>query len=29
MGNKYDTLVEEINKQEEVKEQKVNLDKEL
>ena len=29
MGNKYDTLVEEINKQEEVKEQKANLDNEL
>ena len=29
MGNKYDTLVEEINKQEEVKEQKANLDSEL
>ena len=29
MGNKYDSLVEEINKQEEVKEQKANLDNEL
>ena len=29
MGNKYDSLVEEINKQEEVKEEKVNLDNEL
>ena len=29
MGNKYDSLVEEINKQEEVKEQKVNLDNEI
>lgn len=29
MGNKYDTLVEEIDKQEEVKEQKANLDNEL
>ena len=29
MGNKYDSLVEEINKQEEFKEQKANLDNEL
>ena len=29
MGNKYDSLVEEINKQEEVKEEKANLDNEL
>ena len=29
MGNKYDSLVEEINKQEEIKEQKSNLDNEL
>lgn len=29
MGNKYDSLVEEINKQEEVKEDKANLDNEL
>ena len=29
MGNKYDSLVEEINKQEEVKEQKANLDNDL
>ncbi len=29
MGNKYDSLVEEINKQEEVKEQKADLDNEL
>ena len=29
MGNKYDSLVEEINKQEEIKEQKANLDNEL
>ena len=29
MANKYDNLVEEINKQEEVKEQKANLDNEL
>ena len=29
MGNKYDTLVEEINKQEEVKELKANLDNEI
>ena len=29
MGNKYDSLVEEINKQEKVKEQKANLDNEL
>ena len=29
MGNKYDNLVEENNKQEEVKEQKANLDNEL
>ena len=29
MGNKYDSLVEEINKQEEVKEQKANLDNEI
>ena len=29
MGNKYNSLVEEINKQEEVKEQKANLDNEL
>ena len=29
MGNKYDSLVEEINKQEEVKEQEANLDNEL
>ena len=29
MGNKYDSLVEEINKQEEFKEEKVNLDNEL
>ena len=29
MGNKYDSLVEEINKQEEVKDQKANLDNEL
>ena len=29
MGNKYDSLVEEINKQEEVKEQKANLDNDI
>ena len=29
MGNKYNSLVEEINKQEEVKEEKANLDNEL
>ena len=29
MGNKYDSLVEEINKQEEIKEQKANLYNEL
>ena len=29
MGNKYDSLVEEINKQEEFKEEKFNLDNEL
>ena len=29
MGNKYDSLVEEINKQEEVKEEKVNLDNDI
>ena len=29
LTNKYDSLVEEINKQEEVKEQKANLDNEL
>ena len=29
MGNKYDSLVEEINKQEEIKEQEANLDNEL
>ena len=29
MGNKYDSLVEEINKQEEINEQKANLDNEL
>ena len=29
MGNKYNSLVEEINKQEEVKEEKANLDHEL
>ncbi|MDY4160988.1 MAG: hypothetical protein SOX94_05725 [Prevotella sp.] len=29
MANKYDNLVEEINKQEEIKEQKANLDNEL
>ena len=29
MGNKYDSLVEEINKQEEVKEQKANLDTDI
>lgn len=29
MGNKYDSLVEEINKQVEVKEEKANLDNEL
>ena len=29
MGNKYDSLVEEINKQEEVKEKKDNIDNEI
>ena len=29
MGNKYDSLVEEINKQEKVKEQKANLDNDI
>lgn len=29
MENKYDSLVEEINKQEDIKEQKSNLDNEL
>ena len=29
MGNKYDSLVEEINKQEEVKEEMVNLDNDI
>lgn len=29
MGNKYDSLIEKINKQEEVKEEKANLDNEL
>ena len=29
MGNKYDSLVEEINKQEEIKEQKANLDNDI
>lgn len=29
MGNKYDSLVEEINKQEEVNEQKANLDNDI
>ena len=29
MANKYDNLVEEINKQEEIKEQKANLYNEL